>query len=83
MGWIYSVVPFEAQAGKGVSFQTAAAKQFWLLLKHMDEVGYEYYRMDNYNVREKAGCLAALLGQGDVVVTYNVAVFRKPSEDEE
>ncbi len=78
MGWEYKVVPFEAKkAGKKMSFQAAAADQFEELLREMNAAGYEYFRMDNYNVREAAGCFGRIRGFKDIVVTYNVAVFRR------
>lgn len=81
MNWEYKVVPFEAKrSDKKVSFQEAAADQFEALLREMNGAGYEYHRMDNYNVRETPGCLGRIRGFKDIVVTYNVAVFRKPSK---
>lgn len=80
MGWEYKVVPFEAKkkAGEKISFQQAAADQFEALLKTMNDAGYEYYRMDNYNVRQSPGCMMLLRGHKEILVTYNVAVFRRP-----
>lgn len=79
MQWEYQVVPFEAQkkTGDKISFQQAAADQFGALLKTMNDAGYEYYRMDNYNVRQSPGCLMQIRGHKEVLVTYNVAVFRR------
>lgn len=77
MQWVYQVVPFEAQAEKKKTRQQAAADQFSRLLANMEQEGYEYYRMDHYNVRESAGCFGVLTGQKDSVTTYDVAIFRK------
>lgn len=77
MQWEYQVVPFEAQAEKKKTRQQAAADQFGKLLAHMEQEGYEYYRMDHYSVRESAGCLGALSGQKDTFIPYDVAIFRR------
>lgn len=41
--------------------------------------GWEFYRVDAIGVNVKPGCLAGLLGQKEVLSTYYVVTFRKPT----
>ena len=39
--------------------------------------GWEFYRIDTFEVHNKPGCLGALFGQRSDTITYYVVTFRK------
>lgn len=39
--------------------------------------GWEFYRIDNLTITEKAGCLGLFLGKKDVFTSVGVICFRK------
>ena len=39
--------------------------------------GWEFFRVDTVGVAVQPGCLAALLGQRQVVINYYVVTFRR------
>ena len=75
--WEYKVVPFAASGASGSNRAQLAALQFEQLLLEMNEVGFEYLRMDHYSLTEAPGCVGALFGAKVVVVPYDVAIFRR------
>ena len=44
--------------------------------------GWEFYRIDEVNLHQAAGCVGSLFGQTDQTTSFNVATFRKESLDE-
>ena len=79
--WEYKAVPFTASTAPGADRAQAAASQFETLLSEMNEVGFEYLRMDHYSLMEAPGCLGALFGARVAVIPDDVAIFRRAFKD--
>jgi hypothetical protein len=77
MAWDYRVVPFSAQSNAGEERASAVASQFQKVLTGQQAEGFEYFRMDHYSLFERPGCIGRLFGGKDLVITYDVAIFRR------
>lgn len=70
-------VPHTMQAEYGKDPSEAIAKFMEKLTNDMAQEGWEFHRVDLFNIAQLPGCLAAFAGGKESISSYNVVCFRR------
>lgn len=76
----YKVIPFIGQLKSGVFSSEGAGKvseQLQNLINTYAIGGWEFYRIDQVNIHVKPGCMAALLGGKEAIISFDQVTFRQ------
>ena len=79
-GYEYIAVPFVGNITSGIfTVQNAGiiTKQLQTTINEYVSKGWDYYSMEKVNVQVTPGCLASLLGQREVFITFDQIIFRR------